>query len=200
MNIFHASNKSLTKWIVIYALMGLTLFLVSCAGPHMITKSNKPEFEAKSGKALLVIVRTMSIFGSVPVENYLDGKLIGITRGKSYFITDVNPGKHYLMARADNMVTTRVDFEPEKIYFLQQSIIPGGIFTMTAFYVFTYEEAMKQMNESGSRFLVYDPGDSDTYLSEKDFKEAKEEFDQEVSEENERHKEILEYRGYNKTR
>ena len=102
------------------------------------------------------------------------------------------------MAHADNMVTARMNFEAGRIYFLQQSIFSAVWATMTGFSVYTYEEAMDQINERGSKFLVFDSGGSDVYLSEKDFQKAKNDFEQEVREDPERHKDTLEYKGYNK--
>ena len=198
MNIFTASKKSLTKLFMACALMSLALFLVSCAGSHMITKDVKPELEAKSGDALLVIVRTTSLGWAVTIDNYLDGKMIGETRGKSYFITDVKPGIHYVMAHAENMATARITFDAERIYFLQQSIYPGFWKARTGFSVLTYEEAIKEINDGSSEFRVYDSGHPAEDLSEKDFQEAKEDFEREAKEDPERHKDTLEYKGYNK--
>ena len=51
--------------------------------------------------AKLVIYRGTSFGFAVKLDNYLDEKFIGQTKGKSFFITTVEPGEHYVIASGE---------------------------------------------------------------------------------------------------
>ena len=101
---------------------------------------------------MLVIIRTTSFgWGSV-VDNYLDGKMIGQTQGKMFFITEVKPGVHYVISHADNTDTARLNVEAGKIYLLQQGIYPGWNI-VTRFSPMTTEEFAKEVTGGHLRCL-----------------------------------------------
>jgi hypothetical protein len=164
----------------------------------MITMDTKPSLAAKSDKAVLVIVRTTSWGGGLVIDNYLDGKMIGQTRGKSFFIADVKPGEHFVMARAENVAAARINFEAGRIYFLDQSIYPGFWMARTGFSPMTAEEGKKQISESGCDYRVYDTNNPGPDMEAKDYNETKADFEKEVKEDPKRHKNILEYKGFSK--
>jgi hypothetical protein len=157
----------------------------------MITKESKPAISAKSGKAVLVIIRTTSFGGGSVVDNYLDGKMIGQTQGKMFFITEVNPGLHYVISHADNTDTARLHFEAGKIYLLQQGIYPGWKI-VTRFSPITTEEFTKEVQDA--TFVVYDTPHPGKDMSDKDFKEAKDDFEKEAKQGE--HKDTLQIKGY----
>jgi hypothetical protein len=197
MKITVSASTSVLQKLVVSVLFILPFFLTACAGPkHMITMDMKPIIAPKTEKAVLVIVRTTSFGGAVTIENYLDRHMIGQTKGKSYFITDVNPGQHYIMSHAENWVVARITFEAGRIYFLDQGIYPGIWMARTGFSPMTAEEGMKQINESGCDYRVLNAQDPGEDMSETDYDEAKSDFEKEVKEDPARHKNTLEYRGY----
>jgi hypothetical protein len=188
------STGFVSKWFALCGLFVLPVILTGCvAGTHMIAKEGKPSIAAKSGKAALVIIRTTSFgWGSV-VDNYLDGKMIGQTQGKMFFITDVTPGVHYVISHADNTDTARLNFKAGKIYLLQQGIYPGYNI-VTRYSPMTADEFAKEVQEA--TYVIYDtqhPGDD---LSDEDFKEAKDDFEKEVK--NGEHKDTLQIKGLTK--
>ena len=189
---YSASTRLLPKWFVLCVLLILPAFLGGCAaGSHMIAKEGKPSVSAKSNMAVLVIIRTTSFGWGNLVDNYLDGKMIGQTQGKMFFVTDVTPGVHYVVSHADNTDTARLKFESGKIYLLQQGIYPGWNIT-TRFSPITAEEFAKEVQEA--TFVVYDTQHPGKDMSDKDFKEAKDDFEKEVK--NGEHKDILQIKGY----
>lgn len=192
MNRHSASTSFLPKWFVLCVLLILPVFLGGCvAGTHMIAKEDKPSISAKSDKAVLVIIRTTSFgWGSI-VDNYLDGKMIGQTQGKMFFVAEVTPGVHYVISHADNTDTARLKFEAGRIYLLQQGIYPGWNI-ITRFSPITPEEFAKEVQEAN--FVVYDTQHPGKDMSEKDLKEAKDDFEKEVK--NGEHKDILQINGY----
>jgi hypothetical protein len=189
---YSASTRLSTKWSMFCLLFILPAVLGACvAGTHMIAKESKPAISAKPDKAVLVIIRTTSFGSGFVIDNYLDGKMIGQTQGKMFFVTDVTPGVHYVISHADNTDTARVKFEHGKIYILQQGIYPGWRAT-TRYSPMTTEDFVQQVKEA--TYVVYDrqhPGDD---MSDKDFKEAREDFEKEVK--NGEHKDTLQIKGY----
>lgn len=199
MSTFVPASKSVTRKFMCFMVLLAPFFLIACGGPkHMTTMDRKPSIVAKAGKAVLVIVRTTSFGNRVAIENYLDRKMIGQTKGKSYFITQVNPGQHYVMSHAENWATARIKFEAGKIYFLDQGIYMGVWMARTGFSPMTAKEGLKQINESGCTYRVLNTRDPGEDMSKKDFNEAKAEFEKEVHNDPGRHKNTLEYRGYSK--
>jgi hypothetical protein len=192
MNRCSRSTHFVPKWFRFSVLMILPIFLGSCAsGFHMIAKEGKPAISAKSNKALLVIIRTTSFGWGNIVNNYLDGKMIGQTQGKMFFITEVTPGVHYVVSHADNTDTARLKFESGKIYLLQQGIFPGWNIT-TRFSPISVDEFALQVKEA--TYVVFDTQHPGKDMSEKDLKEAKDDFEKEVK--NGEHKDVLQIKGY----
>lgn len=194
MNRYSVLKRSVLQWVVLGVFMVLPVVLGGCAaGTHMIVKEVKPAIAAKSDKATLVIIRTTSFGWGNIVDNYLDGKMIGQTQGKMFFVTEVTPGTHYVISHADNTDTARLKFESGKIYLLQQGIYPGYNI-VTRFSPMTTDEFAKEVQEA--TYVVYDtqnPGDD---MSADDFKEAKDDFEKEVK--NGEHKDTLQIKGYTK--
>ncbi|HTG00684.1 MAG TPA: DUF2846 domain-containing protein [Nitrospirota bacterium] len=170
------------------------LVLISChGGMNMIMKDTKPPLTAKKDRALLVIIRTTSFQAGYVVGNYLDGKMIGQTQFKSYFLTEVRPGKHYVVSQADNKDAVRINFEGGRIYFLQQGMYPGWNAT-SRYSVMTLDDFKIQVQES--TYSVYDTQHPGKDMDAKDYKDATDDFDKLSKEDPPRYKEFTGYRGY----
>jgi hypothetical protein len=195
MNMLSAAKRFLSKRSFVPSFVAMLFLLGACvAGTHMIAKDTKPALATKPDKAVLVIIRTTSFgWGSV-VTNYLDGKLIGQTEGKSYFMTAVAPGTHYLIADAGNKDTARMRFEAGRIYFLNQAVHPGYHNVTTHYAPMTLEEAKREITEA--TYYVYDTQKPGKDLSEKDLKEAKADFEKANKEDPAHHKDVSGYKGY----
>lgn len=192
MNTYSPSSCLVSKRFALCALWILPLFLSGCiAGTHMIAKEGKPSISAKSDKAVLVIIRTTSFGWGNVVDNYLDGKMIGQTQGKMFFITEVAPGVHYVISHADNTDTVRLKFEAGKIFLVQQGIYPGWNI-VTRFSPMTVDEFAKEVQEA--TYVVYDTQHPGKDMSDKDLKEAKDDFEKEVK--NGEHNDILQIKGF----
>lgn len=202
-------RTSAVRSLTLVAVFLAPLFLGACGGYHMITRDAKPaDYAVKSKKATLIIMRSTNWSGNIGtinigpghiITNYLDKKMIGQTRGKSYFVTDVKPGTHYLMGQSANTAVARLNFESGKVYILQQLVFPTLPFQNippTGFGPMTTEDFLKEIKDA--EFLVYDaahPGDD---MTQKDFQEAKTDFEKEVKEDPARHKDTLNYKGTTK--
>ena len=190
-----SSERPNRKLVLICTVLLLSFALSACATKRMIAQEVKPAITAKADKAVLVIVRSTSFGWGNIVDNYLDGKMIGQTYGKVFFITDVKPGVHYVISHADNTDTARLNFETGKIYILQQGIYPGYNIT-SSFSPMTADQFKKEVQEAD--YVVYDAQRPGSDMSPKDLKEAKDSFDKELKEG--KHKEIVQYKGYRKVK
>ncbi len=181
----------------LYRGLIVLLFFSGCGSKHMIMTDAEPTFETKPGMALLVVVRTTSSIGSGQVfDTYLDGKMIGQTAGKGFFMADVDPGSHYVMAHAQNWVTARLNYEAGRVYFLNQGVIYSVPTVRTGFASMPRVNALKHINESNSDHLVYDKSNPGAEMPSDLFEQLKKTFEQEVRENPNRHRDTLEYEGY----
>ncbi len=179
------------KWFCVSVALVFLLLGGCMAGTHMITKDSKPSITAKADKAILVIIRTTSFNAGVVIDNFLDGKMIGQTQGKVFFTAEVKPGSHYVIAKADNKDTAKIHFEAGKIYILQQGVFPSVWGATTSYIVMSVKDFQKEVQEA--TYVVYNTAQPGQNMPDKDYKEAKDDFEKEVKEG--KHKEMLQYKG-----
>jgi len=190
----HSKKKPAVHPLLLALVFITSVSLAACGGPkHMITMDTKPLIAPKANTSVLVIARTTSMAFGVTIENYVDKKLIGQTKGKSYFITDVAPGQHYVMGHAENWSTAKINFEAGRIYFLNQDIRMGVWMARTGFTPLSANDAAQQLNESGMEYRVYNTKHPGEDMSDKDFTEARDDYDKEVREGE--HKDFVDYKG-----
>jgi Protein of unknown function (DUF2846) len=168
--------------------------LTGCATTQMLKPEHPPELAANPDSALLVIVRDTFLGGGIVFWNYLDDQFIGETMGKSYFITHVPPGSHYVVAATENTGVAYLDFQAGKQYFLRQGVTMGlwrartsGFFPMAAV------DAQKAIKS-----CTYTELDSSKTFPDMEpalYQKAIEEYHTGVTENPEGYKELLEYRG-----
>ena len=126
----------------------LALALSACAGTGgSIVQRERPRLGTRPESATLVLIRPTSYGWGVTIDNFLDGKLIGRTRGKSYFVAQIAPGTHYLMARAENISVARLAFEAGKIYFVHEAILPGFWKARTMLSMLPLQEGLQKADE-----------------------------------------------------
>ena len=177
-------------------LLAICLFLVSgCATGIMVTRDTKPEITVKPDSSTLVIIRDTTFGFAVAFWNYLDGKFIGETTGKTYFVTSVKPGPHYVVVTTENIAVAHIDFQPGKIYFLHEGVLMGWLRARTSgFEPLTYEQAMESIQECTYQELDTNKTFGD--MEPKLYKKAIEDYHVEVRENPDGFKNMLEYKGY----
>jgi len=179
-----------------FALAAICIFLLTgCATGNMVIRDTKPEISVKPDSATLVIIRDTSLGFAIVFWNYLDGKLIGETKGKSYFATDVMPGKHYVVVTTENTAVAHLDFQPGKIYYLREGVIMGVWRARTnGFEPLTHDQAMESIK--ACKYLELDASKVAEDLDPQLYKKAIEEYHLEVKQNPEGFKAILEYKGH----
>ena len=189
--------KKLQSFIMAIAMLLVLSACGATAPRHMMFKEDpsvnifnvKPE----SGKAALVVVRTVSVGGAIDFFTYLDKKLIGVTQWKSYFIkTDVTPGVHYVISQAESIEPVKINFEQGQVYYILQ--VPRmGVWRARVSAAPLLPQKLSETFDSSCRLVALDvnkPGDD---LSDKDYNEAVSDYEREVKEGH--HQDHLNYKG-----
>lgn len=178
------------------ALLATCLVLLSgCATGIMQTRETAPEIGAKADSATLVIIRATSYGGGVAFWNYLDGKFIGETTGKTYFVTPVSPGPHYVVVATENTAVAKIDFQPGKIYFLHEGVLMGWWRARTSgFEPMTYQQAMDSIREC--KYLEMDKGKTAEDMDPQLHQKAIEEYHADVKQNPDAYRAMLDYRGH----
>jgi hypothetical protein len=175
-------------------LAGCIFLLSGCASGIMITKDEKPEIKAKDDIATLVIIRDSWLGNAVAFWHYIDSKLIGETTGKTYFITNVKPGQHYIMVATENVCTADIDFQPGKIYFLREGVIMGIWRARTSgFEPYTHQQAMDAIHDCS--YTELDTNKPSEDMDPQLYKQAIDDYKEEVKQNPEGYKAMLEYKG-----
>jgi len=182
---------------IITLLLSLVV-LTACSPAHMTKKEsnfNIANVTPSSGKAALVVARTTSFGGAVNFLTYIEKQIIGVTRGKSCFVkNDIDPGQKYLIGRTESLETGKINFEPDTVYYVQQTPRMGWVVARISLTPVTLEHLKSEIGEGGCDYYVLDeknPGDN---LSDHEYQEAITDYEREITEGY--HKEFAEYKGF----
>jgi len=175
-------------------IISCIFLLASCATTHMTKIEKAPGLTTDPSNAMLVIIRETYFGGGIVFWNYLDSKLIGETKGKTYFITPVTPGPHYVVVATENTCAAYFDFKAGKTYFLGEGVAMGVWRARTSgFYPMTLEAAQDAMKNCS--YLEYNPQTGVEDMAPDLYKKAIDEYQKDVKENPDAYKSILEYDG-----
>jgi hypothetical protein len=177
-------------------LLATFIFLLSsCATQHMVVSERHPKIITKPNMATLVIIRDAWFGSAIVFWNYLDGKMIGETKGKTYFVTYVKPGPHYVVIATENTAVAHFNFRPGKKYYLREGITVGmWRARTTGFYPMSPEEAGEAIK--ACTYLEYDPKTGGEDMDPKLYQQAIDEYHADVKQNPQAYKVVLEYKGY----
>lgn len=112
------------------ALMGMMLAaatLSGCASVPMATSQQDTQaksFTVSQDKAKIYVYRNETLGAALKMPVTLNGKAVGDTGPKTYYMLEVAPGSHELTSQG-NESTLRIDAEPGKNYFVWQEVKMG---------------------------------------------------------------------------
>jgi len=177
-------------------IVAVCIFLLSgCAATSMVAPDRQPDLAPQSDMATLVIIRDTSFGFAIVFWNYLDGKLIGETKGKTYFVTRVKPGPHYVVVTTENTAVAHLDFQPGKTYYLREGVLLGLWRARTnGFSPVNQQEALEAMKNC--TYMEYDPKRGGEDMDPKLYQQAIADYHTEVKQNPEGFKAILEYKGH----
>jgi len=137
--------KSLTAILVVAAA-----FASGCATAPMATSDQDQRaktFETPPGKSNIYIYRNESMGAAVSMEVTLDGKTLGKTVAKSYFVVPVAPGKHTVVSKAENDTFVEVYAEASKNYFIWQEVKMGALYARSQLHLMNDAEGKAGVSE-----------------------------------------------------
>ena len=110
-------------------------------GKLALQKLQPPE-----GKALVYIIRNKSLgmLGNLMLD--IDRKIIGQTKGKQFLYTFLEPGKHLIVSRGENVSELPIHLEAGQTYFIQQKPKLGVFYTRSKLIRLDEEEAKRYLS------------------------------------------------------
>ena len=174
------------------------LMLAACAPSHMVLKQDNFDIKTvkpSDGKAALVIARTTSFGGAINFHTYIEQSMIGVTRGKSCFVkNDIEPGVKYLIARTESLEEAKINFEPNHIYYVQQSPRLGWVVARISMTPMSQEQLLEEIGSDGCTLYEMDLKDLADNLTNDEYKEAVADYERELTEGH--HKDFTDYKGF----
>lgn len=169
------------KSFLLLLVISFVLTAVGCAPTYMVTK--EPCIDVRGivpspGKSALVVGRITTFGAGVNIENYLDKTFIGTTKGRSFFVSSVEPGQHYVTSQAENLDTVLLNFEPGKTYYLINSIRMGVLFARSKYYLMDAQQFYNDM-DGKCNFYEIDKSSPGSNLSDAVFNQVVEDYKKE---------------------
>ncbi|TWC71095.1 DUF2846 domain-containing protein [Herbaspirillum sp. SJZ099] len=129
----------------------IALALVGCASvpmgePHQDAAAKT--FVAKPDVAGVYIYRNENLGSAKKINVNMDGKYLGQTAAKTYFYTEVEPGKHTVTSTAENTDSLSFDVVAGKLYFIWQEIKMGMLDARTKLHLVSEDVGKKGVLES----------------------------------------------------
>lgn len=135
---------SLTFITVLFVLSG-------CASVPMGDKKQDAalkNFAAKPDVAGLYIYRNETFGAAVHMDVEVDGKPLGQTAAKTYFYTEVAPGKHTITSKAENTDNLELDAQAGKLYYIWQEVKMGFMSARTKLHLVDKAEGQAGVEET----------------------------------------------------
>ncbi len=169
--------------------LALLLLLAACGAPrYMVNQEPRPAIAPKADRAQLVVIRDSSLCFFITVDEYLDARMVGQTRGKSFFVADVEPGERYVTARGTDTDTIALNFEPGAVYFVELHMYPGGFVSLSPM---DTNKALKAVSKNTYR--TYKGGGAE--MSAEDFRATVGKFERKVHARPDKYRYLMEYEG-----
>ena len=96
---------------------------VQMAAPEQDTAAKS--FAVKPGKSNIYVYRNETMGAALKMAVALDGKLVGDTASKTYFLLEVNPGSHTVVSKTENDSSVTLNTVAGRNYFLWQEVKMG---------------------------------------------------------------------------
>lgn len=104
------------------------LSLGGCASVPMATPQQDAaakQFTVPTGKSRIYLYRNENFGGAIKMTVSLDGKTMGQTGPKTFFIWDVTPGHHTIESLTENVAKLSLDTQAGQPYFVWQEVKMG---------------------------------------------------------------------------
>jgi PBP1b-binding outer membrane lipoprotein LpoB len=101
-------KKSVTL-LALFATVGLTGCMSNAPKGDAAADQQAKQFLVQPGKSNLYIYRNEMLGAAASPEVWLDGKLVGETNAKTYFVLPVTAGKHSLVSKSATEANSALD-------------------------------------------------------------------------------------------
>lgn len=132
-------------------LATVTLSLIGCASVPLgdVQKDTAAkQFSTNPDKAGVYIYRNETFGAAIKMDVAVDNTPIGQTASKTYFYTEVEPGKHTVTSTSENTDTLEFDTVAGKLYFIWQEVKMGALYARTKLHLVGDAEGQKGVLES----------------------------------------------------
>ncbi len=181
-------------------LIAVLVFATACSPAHMTVKQENFDImtvKPSPGKSALVIARTTSFGGAVNFHTHIERKLIGVTKGKGCLVkNDIEPGPKHLIARTESLETGKINFQPDTVYYVQQTPRIGWVVARVNLTPVSPEHLVSEIGSDGCTLYEVDPSNPGDDLSDHEYQEAVTDYNREVKEG--LHLDFENYKGYKK--
>lgn len=102
-----------------------------CASTKMASPeadAGAKQFQSSPDKAKLYVYRNEVIGSAIKMDVSVDNQKLGATVAKTYFMTDVEPGRHTIKGEAENDSVLTLDMLAGKIYYVWQEVKMGVLY------------------------------------------------------------------------
>jgi hypothetical protein len=123
------------------------LLVAGCAPLPMADAGSAAQaktFTPSPDRANVYLYRNQYLGGAIRMAITVDGKEMGITRGKTYVILPLEPGKHTLVSQGQTNLPLTLVVAAGKNYFVRQAVTHN-------FFSFTYHSRLQLVDEATGR-------------------------------------------------
>lgn len=109
-------------------LFPLIFLVAGCASVPMAgleQDAAAKSFQTKQGKSNIYVYRNENLGGAIKLTLLMDGRLVGDTAAKTFYLLEVDPGRHTLLSKAENDSVLELATEGGRNYFVWQEVKMG---------------------------------------------------------------------------
>ncbi len=113
---------------ILFLVPFLFVLLNGCASVSMTSLEadrQAKEFVVASDKSNIYLYRNEMFGGAIAMPVSLDGQMAGRTGPKTFYLWEVEPGRHEVVSHTENEARLRLVTEPGKNYFIWQEVKMG---------------------------------------------------------------------------
>jgi hypothetical protein len=113
-------------WLALL-VVALLLSVSAFGGENYKVKRGEqiPDAEVEAGKALVYVIRPQFAGKAVRVWTFVDKDPVVVTHGKQGSYVYVDPGKHIIWSKAENVDASEMELEAGEAYYVQQKVKVG---------------------------------------------------------------------------
>jgi hypothetical protein len=122
-------GNDVVKRIGVFTILVILItFINGCATVPLATKdldAKAKKFTPKPDRSIIYVYRNEIFGGAILMTVAFDGKIVGRTGPKTYFMWEVPPGNHRISSHTENVAELKLKTEAGKVYYVWQAVQMG---------------------------------------------------------------------------